>query len=113
MRQTTLSGFALAVLGLGALARGGGLVATALAGSGVVALLGNGVVLILLLGFDFDPFWLAVFRPYPLICYGVAALWAAAGMQWLMDHMPGWTAVREPAPPPRAGGSFGPPAHPG
>ena len=76
VRQTTLPGCALAALGLGVLARGGGLVATALAGSGVAALLGNSVVLIALLGFDFDPFWLAVFRPYPLVCYGVAALWA-------------------------------------
>ena len=97
VRQTTLPGFALAGLGLGALARGGGLVATALAGSGLVALLGNSVALIVLLGFDFDPFRLAVFRPYPLICYGVAALWAAAGMQWLMDHLPGRTAKRWPA----------------
>jgi len=97
VRQTTLLGVALAALGLGTLARGGGLVATALVGSGVVALLGNSVVLIALLGFDFDPFWLAVFRPYPLICYGVAALWAAVGLQWLMDHLPPWTVARWPA----------------
>ncbi len=97
VRQTTLPGFVLAVLGLGALARGGGLTATVLAGSGVVALLGNSVVLIALLGFDFDPFWLAVFRPYPLICYGVAALWAAVGLQWLMDRLPEWAAARWPA----------------
>ena len=97
VRQTTLPGFALAVIGLGVLARGGGLVATALAGSGILALLGNSVVLIALLRFDFDPFRLAVFRPYPLICYGVAALWAGAGMQWLMDHQPGWMARRWPA----------------
>ena len=97
VRQTTLPGLALAVLGLGILARGGGLVATALAGSGLVALLGNSVVLMVLLGFDFDPFRVGVFRPYPLICYGVAALWAAAGLQWLMDHLPGWAAARWPA----------------
>ena len=96
MRQTTLPGFALAALGLGAMARGG-LVAAALAGSGVVAMLGNSVVLSLLLSFDFDPFWLAVFRPYPLICYGVAALWAGVGLQWLIDHLSGWTAARWPA----------------
>ena len=96
VRQTTLPGFALAVAGLGALARGGALAAAA-AGSGLVALLGNSVVLIALLGFDFDPFWLAVFRPYPLICYGVAALWAAAGLQWLMDRLPGWAEARWPA----------------
>ena len=98
VRQTTLPGSALALLGLGALARGGGRAAgAAAAGSGLLALLGNSLVLILLLGFDFDPFWLAVFRPYPLVCYGVAALWAAAGMQWLMDGLPGRAATRRPA----------------
>ena len=106
VRQTTLPGAVLAAVGLGALARGGlagaaaaglgALAGAAAAGSGVLALLGNSVVLILLLGFDFDPFRQAVFRPYPLICYGVAALWAAAGLQWAMDRLPGWTAARWP-----------------
>ena len=128
VRQATLPGTVLAILGLGALARGdlagtgeprprtvaGGAasgarpvsgvsvagwsaLAAAAAGSGLLALLGNSVVLIALLGFDFDPFWLAVFRPYPLVCYGVAALWAAVGMQWAIDRLPGWTAARWPA----------------
>ena len=103
VRQTTLPGTVLAVLGVGALARSGGLggprapgpgglAGAAAAGSGALALLGNSVVLVVLLGFDFDPFWLAVFRPYPLVCYGVAALWVAAGMQWAMDRLPGWAA---------------------
>ena len=106
VRQTTLPGTVLAAVGLGALTRGGlagaatagsgTLAGAATAGSGVLALLGNSVVLILLLGFDFDPFWQSVFRPYPLICYGVAALWAAAGLQWAMDRLPGWTAARWP-----------------
>ena len=76
---------------------GGGRAAVAAAGSGVVALLGNSVVLIVLLGFDFDVLWVAVFRPYPLIGYGVVALWLAAGMQWLIDRLPGWAAARFPA----------------
>ena len=98
VRQTTLPGTVLAVLGVGALARGGGLVAgAAAAGSGGLALLGNSVVLVVLLGFDFDPFWLAVFRPYPLVCYGVAALWVAAGLQWAIDRLPGWAAARRQA----------------
>ena len=116
VRQTTLPGTMLAVLGLGALARVGGLTAPAAprpglgagaaaagsglvagasaAGSGVVALLGNSVVLIALLGFEFNLFWVAVFRPYLLVCYGVAALWVAAGMQWAMDRLPGRAAAR-------------------
>ena len=106
VRQTTLPGTALAALGLGALARGDGLARAAVSGEarlaraaaagGALALLGNSVVLIGLLGFDFDPFWLAVFRPYPLICYGVAALWAAVGLQWVMDRLPDWAAARWP-----------------
>ena len=95
-RQTTVPGCGLALLGLWALARRGGVAAAAAAGSGVLALLGNSLVLILLLGFDFDFFRVAVFRPYPLICYGVAALWVAAGLQFLVDYLPGWTAARLP-----------------
>ena len=108
VRQTTLPGAVLAVLGVGALARGSlaasaavtpdRLAGVAAAGSGLLALLGNSVVLIALLGFDFDSFWLAVFRPYPLICYGVAALWTAAGLQWAIDRLPDWAAARWPAP---------------
>ena len=95
-RQSTLPGVALAILGLGALARRRGRAAAAAAGSGLLALVGNSVVLILLLGFDFDELRVAVFRPYPLICYGVAALWLAAGMQYLLDRLPDWTAARLP-----------------
>ena len=74
VRQTTVPGFALALFGLVALARRGGRAGAAAAGSGVLVLLGNSLVLIVLLGFDFDEFRVALFRPYPLICYGVAAL---------------------------------------
>ena len=96
VRQTTLPGFALALLGLWALASDGGLAAVAAAGSGVLVLLGSSLVLILLLGFDFEPLWLGVFRPYPLVCYGVAALWVSVGQQRLMDRLPRWTAARIP-----------------
>ena len=54
-------------------------------------------MLILLLGFDFDAFRVALFRPYPLIGYGIAALWAGVGLQWLTENLPGWTAARWPA----------------
>ena len=97
VRQTTPPGSALALVGVWALARGRGLAGAVAAGSGALALLGNSVVLIVLLGFDFDEFRVAVFRPYPLICYGVAALWVAAGLQRLLDRLPGWTAARWPA----------------
>ena len=98
-RQLTLPGSALAILGIWSLSRSGGRRAVAAAGSGLLALLGNSVVLIMLLGFDFDEIRLAIFRPYPLICYGVAALWLAAGMQLLLDRASGWVAPRWPARP--------------
>ena len=94
VRQSTLPGFVLALVGLGTLLRPGGGAAVAAGGAGVLALLGNSLVLILLLGFDFDEFQLAVFRPYPLICYGVTALWMAAGLQWLLDRLHATVAAR-------------------
>ena len=130
VRQMTLPGTVLAVIGLGALARGGGIAGVGrsrprpvseaaatgsrpvadssvagsgvpfgivAAGSGALALLGNSAVLIVLLGFDFEPFRVAVFRPYPLVCYGVTALWVAAGMQWAIDRLPQWAEARWPA----------------
>ena len=90
VQQSTLPGFALALVGLWTLARRKGAAGAAAAGSGVLALLGNSLVLMLLLDRDFDEFRLALFRAYPLICYGVAALWVAVGLQWLADRLPGW-----------------------
>ena len=97
MRQTTLPGFALALFGLVTLARRGGRAGAAAAGSGVLVLLGNSLVLMVLLGFDFDEFRLALFRPYPLVCYGVAALWVAAGLEGLAGRLRAWAAGRWPA----------------
>ena len=57
----------------GGAALGPGLVVAgaAAAGSGALALLGDSVVPIVLLGFNFEPFRLAVFRPYPLVLFSV------------------------------------------
>jgi hypothetical protein len=43
---------------------------------------GSTLLLILLLGFDYDTFHRATFRAYPLVSYAVFALWIGAGMQW-------------------------------
>ena len=87
--QLTLPGFALAVFGLVVLFRRRQI---AHAGSGLLVFLGNSIVLIALLGFDFDFYGVAVFRPYSLLCYGIAALWLGIGLQvvldWLVERLP-------------------------
>ncbi|MYC14473.1 MAG: DUF2723 domain-containing protein [Gemmatimonadetes bacterium] len=88
--QLTLPGFALAVFGLIVLFQRRQI---AKAGSGLLVFLGNSIVLIALLGFDFDFFWGAIFRPYSLLCYGIAALWLGVGLQVVID----WLAERLPS----------------
>lgn len=41
------------------------------------------VVLLLLLGFDYDPLHKHIFHVYPIPAYGIAALWLAHGFAWL------------------------------
>ena len=83
--QLTLPGFVLAAVGLAALLRAKRFVD---AGSGALVLLGNSALLIALLGFDFDTSTVSIFRPYPLVCYGIVALWLALGAQFLADRLP-------------------------
>ena len=85
--QLTLPGFVLAAVGLWVLLRRR---RWAAAGSGVLAFLGSSVLLVALLGFDFDYRSVAVFRPYSLVCYGLLALWLAVGLQFLLERLPGW-----------------------
>ena len=82
--QLTLPGFALAVFGLIVLFWRRQI---AEAGSGLLVFLGNSIVLIALLGFDFDFFQVAVFRPYSLLCYGIAAIWLGTGLQVVLDWL--------------------------
>lgn len=46
----------------------------------VLGYLGSTFVLILLLGFNYEPWHQAIFRVYPLISYVIASLWLAAGI---------------------------------
>ena len=85
IRQVTLPGFALAALGLYALFSCRRYTE---AGSGLLAFLGNSAALIVLLRFDFDEYNVSVFRPYSLVSYGIAALWLAVGVQFLLDRLP-------------------------
>ena len=82
--QLTLPGFALAVFGLIVLFHRRQIVK---AGSGLLVFLGNSIVLIALLGFDFEFFHIAVFRPYSLLCYGIMALWLGVGLQFMIDWL--------------------------
>ena len=81
--QLTLPGFALAVFGLIVLFRR----QIAKASSGLLVFLGNSIVLIALLAFDFDFLHVAIFRPYSLLCYGIAALWLSIGLQVMLDRL--------------------------
>lgn len=86
----TMAGFVLALLGLIALVRTHRYFEV---GSSVLAFLGQSVLLIGLLGFDYDYFWIGTIRPYSLVCYGIVALWLAVGsesaLQWLCARLPG------------------------
>jgi len=50
----------------------------------LVTFLGNTVVLVLLLGFDFDYVHQTVFRPYPLVAWLCMAIWFGNGLHWLL-----------------------------
>lgn len=47
----------------------------------IVAYLCNTLLLILLLGFDYDYFYRALFMVYPLIAYSMVAIWMACGIK--------------------------------
>ena len=51
--------------------------------------LGGGVLLFFLVDYDYDFLNIGVFRVYPLLCYGVMGLWAALGLAWLVEKIPG------------------------
>jgi hypothetical protein len=51
-----------------------------------VAFLMPTVVLLLLLGFDYNAATKHVFHVYPLPAYAIAALWMALGYAWLQEH---------------------------
>ena len=45
----------------------------------------HSLLLILMLGFDYEFLNLAVFRPYPLVAYAVLAFWIACGLNFLLQ----------------------------
>ncbi|MDE0113824.1 MAG: DUF2723 domain-containing protein, partial [Albidovulum sp.] len=81
-RQTTYLGFVFAVFGISIIFLRQPRV-TAL--SSPVMLLGLSVFLILLLGFDYEPFRVGLFRPYSLVVYGLVAIWLAVGLHGAVE----------------------------
>jgi len=51
-----------------------------------LAFLGPSVLLLLLLGFDYDSFRAHVFHVYPLPAYAIGALWIALGFAWAVQR---------------------------
>ena len=83
-RQLLLPGAALALIGAFAQwRRWGMLVAAALS----AAFLGPTLLLVLLLGFDFQPLQREAFRVYPLVAWGIFALWAGLGLAVLSERL--------------------------
>lgn len=85
--QLTLAGILLALLALILLLRER---RWPEAGSGILVFLAHSVALILLLNFDFDYLFVAVFRPYSLVCYGLTAIWLSVGVQYVVDRHHRW-----------------------
>ncbi|MGI9229652.1 MAG: glycosyltransferase family 117 protein, partial [Gammaproteobacteria bacterium] len=86
------AGVPLALLGIYQLYRQR---ARALLAATVWIFLAHSLLLILLLGFDYDFLKLAVFRPYPLVAYGMMAVWVGCGLtliwEWLRQQLPDWS----------------------
>lgn len=67
--------------------------------AGPAVFLGQSVLLVWLLGFDYDFFHVQVFRPYPLLCYGLLGIWVAMGLHYAArraGHSLPWPAMRRP-----------------
>ena len=83
--QYTVPGVLLAALGIDYLYRQGrGLLLIAT----IWIFLAHSLLLILALGFDYEFLNEAVFRPYPLVSYGILALWMGCGLCFVWDKFP-------------------------
>ncbi len=85
-RQFTWAGAALAALGLW-LSWSQRRLPRALALALVAGFLGPTVLLLLLLSFDYDALSRSVFRVYPLVAYGIMAVWVVLGGRFLLERV--------------------------
>ena len=53
-----------------------------------LAFLGPTLFLVLLLGFDYQALQREVFRVYPIVAWGILALWAGLGLRVVVDRLP-------------------------
>lgn len=83
-RQFGTLGFILVLIGLWAQFK---IIKLRVSLSLVFALLGNSVLLILLLGFDYQLIYQSAFRVYPIVAYGVMSIWLALGAHWLINYL--------------------------
>ena len=81
--QFAIAGFALAALGFWAQWR---VLGRRISWALTLAFAGPSLVLLLLLGFDYDALHKHIFHVYPLPAYGIAALWLAVGTAWLAQR---------------------------
>ncbi len=54
----------------------------------VLAFVASSFLLIALLGFNYEPLRISTFRPYPLVAYGILALWLGQGIHALARSVP-------------------------
>lgn len=80
LRQVGVLGLALAVLGFVAQFR---LLGIRLAAALILVFVCNSLLLIALLGFEYDEFYQSIFSVYPLLSYMVLACWIALGAKYL------------------------------
>ncbi len=60
----------------------------------IAIFLTNSVLLIAILGFEYDEFYTAVFRVYPLSAYLVLAIWGGLGFLWLWRCASQYASIR-------------------
>ena len=63
----------------------------------VLAFVASSFLLVALLGFNYEPLRISTFRPYPLVAYGILALWLGYGLHVLMHSLRARAAPLLPA----------------
>lgn len=84
VKQFTPAGFVLAIIGF---VRQGQIWGPRISAALITAFFCSSLLLVGLLGFDYDPVHVAAFRVYPLIAYGVMAVWAGLGVHAVASYV--------------------------